>query len=239
MKLSIVIPAFNEEKLLSATLRAVRDSAQEFERGGCEWELIVCDNNSTDNTAAIAEEHRARVVFEPVNQIGRARNTGAAAATGEWFVFIDADSQPNPALFREVLGKVRDPKVLAGGCVVEQDLDAPAIIWLTELWNSISRKMKWMAGSFIFVRADAFREIGGFDLKQFAGEEITLSRKLKQLARRRDQRIEIVSEQRLLTSGRKLKLYSKREQVSLLLQSLFLPFLTMRRRQNWWYDGRR
>lgn len=239
MKLSIVIPAFNEEKLLPATLRAVRESAAEFTRGGCEWELIVCNNNSTDNTAVIAAENGARVVFEPVNQIGRARNTGAAAATGEWLIFIDADSQPNPALFREVLGKLRDPEVLAGGCVMEQDLDVPAIVWLTELWNSISRKMKWMAGSFIFVRADAFQEIGGFDLKQFAGEEITLSRKLKRLARRRGQRLEIVSEQRLLTSGRKLKLYSKREQVSLLLQSLFLPFLTMRRRQNWWYDGRR
>lgn len=239
MKLSIVIPAFNEEKLLPATLRAVRDSAAEFTRGGCEWELIVCDNNSTDRTAAIAREHGARVVFEPVNQIGRARNAGAAAGAGEWLIFIDADSQPSPALFGEVLENLRNPEILAGGCVMEQDLDHRAVIWLTEFWNLISRKMKWMAGSFIFVRTEAFREIGGFDLKQFAGEEITLSRKLKRLARRRGQQIEIVAEQRLLTSGRKLKLYSKREQVSLLLQSLFLPFLTMRRRQNWWYDGRR
>jgi glycosyltransferase involved in cell wall biosynthesis len=46
MKLSIVIPAFNEEKLLGATLEAIREAAR-----GLETELIVCDNNSTDRTA--------------------------------------------------------------------------------------------------------------------------------------------------------------------------------------------
>lgn len=239
MKLSIIVPAYNEEKLLGATLDAICESAREFTQAGCDWELIVCDNNSTDKTAVIAGSRGARVVFEPVNQIGRARNTGAAAATGDWLIFIDADSLAGPELFREVLTRLRDPKVLAGGCVMEQDLDHRAVIWFTEVWNWISRKMKWMAGSFIFVRAEAFREIGGFDLRQFAGEEITLSRCLKKLARKRGQRIEIVSEHRLMTSGRKMRLYSKREQVSLLLQSVFLPFLTLRRRQDYWYDGRR
>lgn len=239
MKLSIIVPAFNEEKLLPATLQAIRESAVEFTRSGCEWELIVCDNNSTDKTAAIARDHGATVIFEPVNQIGRARNTGARAATGEWLIFVDADSLPSAELFLEVLTKLRDSGVIAGGCAMNQDLNHRAIIWITEVWNFTSRKMRWMAGSFIFVRAEAFREIGGFDLKQFAGEEITLSRKLKRLARKRGQRVEIVTRARLMTSGRKVKLYSTREKLALLFQALFLPFLTLRRRQNWWYDGRR
>lgn len=239
MKLSIIVPAFNEEKLLPATLGAIREAVTAFAAAGCEWELIVCDNNSTDRTPEIARAAGAKVVFEPVNQIGRARNTGAGVATGEWLIFIDADSLASAELFAAVLLRVRDDRVLAGGCVMAHDIDQPMIVWLTGLWNLISRRLKWMAGSFIFVRAEAFREVGGFDLSQFAGEEITLSRSLKRLARQRRQRIEIVTEQCLVTSGRKLRLYSKREQVSLILQSVFLPFLTWRRRQNWWYDGRR
>ncbi len=81
MRISVVVPAFNEERLLGATLEAIRTAARAFDdRGG--WELIVCDNNSTDRTAGIARAAGARVVFEPHNQISRARNRGAAAASG-------------------------------------------------------------------------------------------------------------------------------------------------------------
>ncbi len=239
MKFSIIVPAYNEEKLLPATLTAIREAAGAMAQAGCEWELIVCDNNSTDRTAAIAREHGGQVVFEAINQIGRARNTGAAAATGDWLLFIDADSLANPELFAAVIARCRDHGVLAGGCAMNQDLDHRLFAWLTEVWNFTSRTLGWMAGSFIFVRTEAFRTVGGFDLSQFAGEEITLSRRLKKLARERNQRIEIITEQRLLTSGRKMTLYSKREQASLILRSLFLPFFTWRRRQDWWYDGRR
>jgi len=54
--------------------------------------MIVCDNNSTDRTAEIARAAGAIVVYEPVNQIARRRNCGAAAATGDWLIFVDADS---------------------------------------------------------------------------------------------------------------------------------------------------
>ena len=134
---------------------------------------------------------------------------------------------------------MRDPDVLAGGCLVRQDVESLAADAITALWNHISRTLKWVAGSFIFCRAAAFRELGGFSAELFAAEELDLSRRLKKLARQRGQRMVIITEHRLLTSGRKVRLYSKREQVSLLLRSLFLPFLTLRRRQAFWYDGRR
>jgi len=79
--ISVVVPAFNEERLLAATLDSIKAAAQAFDGSGG-WELIVCDNNSTDRTAGIAHAAGARVVFEPHNQISRARNRGAAAAAG-------------------------------------------------------------------------------------------------------------------------------------------------------------
>lgn len=239
MNISIIIPAFNEEKFLPATLKSIREAVSVFDDAGWKWELIVCDNNSKDRTSEVAREHGAQVVFESVNQIGRARNTGAAAAKGEWLLFIDGDSEPNAELFHATLNRMRDDSILAGGCGMEQDIDHWIVVFLTEGWNRISRMMRWMAGSYIFVRADAFREVGGFDLQRYAGEEIVLSRMLKKLARKRGQKLVIISEQRLKTSARKLRLYSKREQLGLLLRSVLLPFHVIHKPQPWWYDGRR
>ena len=77
MKISVIVPAFNEEKLLGASLAEIKVAAQSFVVRNWEFELVVCDNNSTDRTAEIARLAGARLVFEPVNQIGRARNCGA------------------------------------------------------------------------------------------------------------------------------------------------------------------
>ena len=102
MKISIIVPAFKEERLLGESLANINSAAQVFTRRGWDLEIIVCDNNSTDRTAEIARSAGATVVFEPINQIARARNCGAAAATGDWLVFVDADSHPSAGLFAEV-----------------------------------------------------------------------------------------------------------------------------------------
>lgn len=239
MKLSIIIPAFNEVKLLPATLAAVRDAAAVAFTDGLLWEVIVCDNNSTDGTGEVARAAGAMVVFEPVNQIARARNSGARAATGDWLLFVDADSTPHGDLFVRVRRLMQADDVLAGGCVVRTDVPHALFDGLTAIWNRLSRWMCWMAGSFVLCRTEAFRLVGGFDETLYASEEIELSRKLKRLARERRQRVVIIADQSLLTSGRKVTLYSKWELLRLLLQSLVLPWVTMRRRQAFWYDGRR
>src|SRR5580698_7482579 len=102
VKISIVVPAFNEERLLGDSLGRINLAANAFQRRGWTTELIVCDNNSTDKTPQIARAAGATVVFEPVNQIARARNRGAEAATGDWLVFVDADSHPGAGLFADV-----------------------------------------------------------------------------------------------------------------------------------------
>lgn len=83
MKISIIVPAFNEEQFLGKTLAQIKAATSALANTGWGTELIVCDNNSTERTAEIAQAAGANVVFEPVNQISRARNSGAAAATGD------------------------------------------------------------------------------------------------------------------------------------------------------------
>lgn len=241
MNLSIVIPAFNEEKLLGATLRSVQRAAGAFTARGFTWELLVCDNNSTDRTAAIAHEAGAQVVFEPVNQIARARNTGARAAQGDWLLFIDADSQPSRELFADVAELLQDRSVLAAGVTVRFDWAAWRIRFWCGLWNGISRCLRWMAGSFILCETAAFRQLGGFDERLFVAEELDLSRRLKQLARAQRRRIVILHRHPLVTSARKARLYSQREMGTFLWRSVWSRGRVFHRRDACapWYDGRR
>src|SRR6185312_15550903 len=115
MKISIVVPAFNEERLLANSLAHIKTAAKALVPFGWEWELIVCDNNSTDKTAEIAKAAGAHVVFEPINQIARARNSGAAAASGDWIIFVDADSHPSAELFADAASAIQSGKYIAGG----------------------------------------------------------------------------------------------------------------------------
>jgi glycosyltransferase involved in cell wall biosynthesis len=240
VKISIVVPAFNEERLLGESLAQIKSAAKAFAQRGWDFELIVCDNNSTDRTAEIARAAGATVVFEPVNQIARARNSGASAATGDWLIFVDADSHPNAGLFADVADQIQSGRCLAGGSTVRLDSHH----WLSELvnafWNFLSRSGRLLAGSFIFCETAAFRRIGGFSEKLFAGEELELSGRLKKLARETGRAMVILHQHPLVTSARKLRLYSFREYFRLLLRAGFnRRTLTDRQACYMWYDGRR
>jgi glycosyltransferase involved in cell wall biosynthesis len=241
MTLSVVIPAFNEERLLPATLTALHQSLESFHQRAWASEIIVCDNNSSDRTPEIARAHGARVVFEPINMIGRARNAGAAVANGQWILFLDADSIPSPALLTLVLQAIESSRVFAGGSTIRLDEGPPSAHFATGVWNLISRLGRLPAGSFIFVEADAFREVGGFSLKQYAGEEIDLARRLKKSARARGRSLAILSGAPLVTSARKVRLYKPWEIASFMIRAVFRPKSTMSNREacSIWYDGRR
>lgn len=241
VKISVVVPAFNEEKLIAETLRSIVAASRSFAESGCETELVVCDNNSTDRTAELARAEGAKVVFEPINQIGRARNAGAAAATGDWLVFIDADSRPNAGLFAAVAREIRRGGVIAGGSTVRLEGSYPVASLITRGWNLLSRLKGWAAGSFIFCEAAAFREIGGFSRELFASEELDLSERLKRLGRSTGRRFVILHEHPLVTSARKLHLYTPWEHARFLAKTVLVGGRTLKSREECltWYDGRR
>jgi len=240
VKISIVVPAFNEERLLAASLAKITQAAGTFVQRGWDVELIVCDNNSADRTAEIARAAGARVVFEPVNQIARARNCGAAAATGDWLVFVDADSHPSGELFAEVAEQMVSGRCLAGGVTVRLDERHLVAGFITWLWNRISRMGRWLAGSFIFIETATFRKIGGFSGELFAGEELELSQRLKKLAGETGRPIVILHRHPLVTSARKMRLYTLGEHLRLMARAAFnRRTLGDRQACHLWYDGRR
>jgi len=241
VKISVLVPAFNEAGGLGASLTSIRAAMHALDARGWTSELVVCDNNSSDDTAAIARAHGASVVFEAVNQISRARNAAAAAATGDWLVFVDADSHPSAALFADVAEAIATGRYLAGGSTVVMDGGGRLGAAMASGWNAISRVTRWAAGSFIFVEAAAFRAVGGFSVELYASEEIDLFRRLKRAARRAGRRIVILHRHPLATSGRKLNLYSPWEIAGFMLRTVLTGGRTLRRADGCpvWYDGRR
>lgn len=241
MTISVLVPAFNEARGLGATLASIQTATAVFEQRGWTCELVVCDNNSTDDTAAVARAHGARVVFEPVNQISRARNAAAAAAVGDWLVFVDADSQPSSELFADVADAIACGRYLAGGSTVVMDSGGVIAAVAVGIWNTISRVTRWAAGSFIFVDAATFRAVGGFSQEFYASEEVDLFRRLKRAARRARRGIVILRRHPLTTSGRKLELYSPFEIAGFMLRTVLSGGRTLRRADGCpvWYDGRR
>jgi glycosyltransferase involved in cell wall biosynthesis len=241
MKISVVVPAFNEERFLGETLASISAAIQPITARGWATELIVCDNNSTDRTADIARAAGARVVFEPINQIARARNTGATQATGDWLLFIDADSQPSPELLADMAEAIDRGDCLAGGSTVWFDRfhlgAAPANL----LWNALSRALKWVAGSFIFCEAATFRTLGGFNQELFASEEIELSKRLKERAKAQGRRIVILHRHPLRTSARKMQLYTVRDHLAFLVRLAWTRGGAVRDPKQCpiWYEGRR
>lgn len=243
MKLSVIIPAFNEQLLLPGCLHLVTQAFATLaaERPSLSWELIVADNNSTDDTAQIARAAGAKVVFEPVNQIARARNAGASIATGDWFLFIDADSQLHVDSIREMLAAIDSEKVGAGGCLVRMD-DAPRWGRLgIGIWNTLSRTLKWAAGSFVFCRADAFREVGGFDEDYYAAEELYFSQAVKKWCKTKKLRFVVLRRQPHASSSRKFRIYSNAEILRLMRNVFFSYGKTVKspKALDFFYDGRR
>jgi len=239
--ISIVVPAFNEARVLPATLASIRRATAALDARGWAHELIVCDNNSTDGTADVARAGGATVVFEPYNQISRARNAGAAVASGDWLVFVDADSHPSPELFADMAAALATGRCVAGGATLALDGGTALGLGVVAAWNVISRLRRLAAGSFIFCETAAFRAVGGFSLELYATEELELFTRLKRLARATGRTVVILHRHPLVTSDRKGRLYSKGELARSLLKSMLTLGRTMRSRDDCypWYDGRR
>lgn len=202
MDCSFVVPAYNEEDWI---VRCVRSLHRAAGAADVSYEIVVVDNNSTDRTGELAGAHRARVVFEPVNQISRARNAGADAARGEWLVFVDADSVCSPSLFRRTVNRMQNRSVVGGGARIAMDRPVPAPArWAVSFWNTLSPLFGWAAGSYLFCRREAFEAVGGFSERVYASEEIWLSRALTRYGRSRGMSFEIIEQDSIRTSARKL-----------------------------------
>ena len=162
-------------------------------------------------------------------------------ATGDWLLFIDADSQPSAELFADVSEQIASGRCLAGGCTLRLAGTHRGAGLLTGLWNWASRQRGLLAGSFIFCETAVFRKLGGFNHEYFTGEELDLSKRLHALAQATGRKLVILHRHPLLTSDRKVRLYTLREHLGFMLKAGLRPERVMRDKAACyaWYDGRR
>ncbi len=241
MHLSIIIPAFNEERLIMYCLDSITESLAANQKLDFTYEVIVVNNNSTDKTAELAKQAGAKVVYEPVNQIGRARNTGAATAMGDWLLFVDADSLLNPGMVADILQLIETGKYVGCGSVIHMSKLPWWAAAVLHLWTITSVLCRWASGALVVCRTDAFREVGGFNQDLFAANEIDLSYLLKKWGRKHNLKFTILTRHPLVTSSRKVQLYTGREVAGQILQVLLSPRRTLQDKKKLpiWYDGRR
>lgn len=228
--ISFVVPAYNEAALLGETLDTLRASAAPL---GEPFEIIVADDGSTDETAAIARGHGALVVTIHVRQIGAARNAGARVATGDVLIFVDADTLVPPEVLVRAAAALRTGAV-GGGAGVRADSNDPR--WGPPAMAVVSwilRLAGWAAGCFIFVRRDVFERVGGFDERYFASEEIHLSRAVKKHGRF------VILRERVITSGRKGRMFSAFQTFRQFASAIRPSTLRRRDRLGMWYGGQR
>lgn len=232
MRLSIVVPAHDEERVLPATLAALARATAGLAGGA---EVIVVDDASTDRTAELARTAGARVVHVDRRQIAATRNSGARAARGRFLLFVDADTLVPAETLRAALRALEDGCV-GGGAGARFDEPVPRHArWLIAVLSAAMRVARLAAGCFLFAERGAFEAVGGFDETLFASEEIALSRALRRRGRFR------VLREKVVTSGRKIRTYSLASIFATLARLALQGRRSIRDRQGlemWYADAR-
>ena len=118
LKVSVVIPAYNEALALPETLAAITKALSVV---SCPSEIIVVDNDSLDGTKRVALAAGANVVPEQEHNIAKVRNSGAKNSTGDVLVFIDADTLVPETLFQKIIDVMEDEKCFGGAVAVEYE----------------------------------------------------------------------------------------------------------------------
>lgn len=180
MRFSVIVPAYNEAAYIGRALHALRN--QDYDG---KYEIIVVDNNSTDDTAAVAAGFGARVVSEPQQGVCAARQRGVDCARGEIIVSTDADTTQPPDWLRTIdAGFATSDQVIAvaGPCRYQNPSwwakAYPALLFgLVAVVYAVTGFVFYVSATNIAVRRSAFP---GYDLRLTqGGDELDLLRRLR------------------------------------------------------------
>ena len=240
-RLSLVIPAYNEARLLPRLLDTVNVARSRYAGGAAAIEVVIADNGSTDQTAAIAKARGCRVTRVAKRMIGASRNGGAALATAPVLCFVDADMQLHPDTFNAIETAMAQPRILGGATGVTMERWSAGIaatyailiplVWLTRMDTGV-----------VFCRRDDFVRVGGYDESRHFAEDVDFLWKLTRLGWSRGQRLTRLRPVKAVASVRKFDRYGDWHYITM-MPMLVLGTLRSRSSANpvarrYWYDDR-
>lgn len=177
MKVSIVIPAYNEEKDIGACLSSLEE--QTFK----DFEIIVVDDGSKDNTVKIAKSFKkVKVIMGEHKGPGVSRNLGSRVAKGEILVFVDADMTFDKDYIKNLIKPIIEDKK---GQIIGSTHDYEIVKNISNIWSRCWGKIRVDKNQaktikiFRAIRKDKFKEFGGFDPKYGYADDQTFWFKYK------------------------------------------------------------
>ena len=180
MKISVVVPAHNEEKYIRDCIASIRHAEEHI---STPVELIVCLNRCSDRTEEIARDLGAIIAREEAKNIAKIRNAGARAARGDIIVTIDADSRMSSKMLSEIERLILTRKYIGGGTIIRAERLSAGIIasGLMVLLFAMAYGLR-SAGLFWCLKQD-FDAIGGFDESKITVEDLDFANRLAALGR--------------------------------------------------------
>lgn len=215
MDLTIVIPALNEAERLPALLTAL--ASQTMPPAA----VVVADAGSTDETASIARAAGARVVMGGLP--GPGRNAGAAVATTDLVLFLDADTLPASDFLGRALAEFSERELDCATSLIEPIEREARNIFVCDVCNLYLRAIQFVSphapGFCIFVRTAAHRAIGGFDETVVMAEDHDYVQRVARIGT-----FGVLTSVRLATSMRRIE---KEGLVRLAFKYLYTEILTL------------
>ncbi len=197
--ISVVIPAFNEEKYLRRCLEALKK--QDYKNN---FEIIVVDNNSKDRTSSIAREFGVRVILEKKQGNTFALERGMMEAKGDIIAATDADSQVRPDWLSIIKKAFENSDIAAVTGVVRLDsksrIKRISLSALYAIFINITTFIGKpnIAGFNFAVRKDAFLKVGGIDTKFVMSPDVDLGIRLERVGK-----VSVINNLSVLTSARR------------------------------------
>ena len=236
-RISLIIPAFNEERELPGLLKSVAVARQRFCDDPEAVEVIVANNASTDRTAELALAQGCTIVHVSHRCIASARNGGAQVACAPVLAFVDADSRLHPQTFNAV-EKTLSPKVVVGATGVRMSRSSLGIAFTMLIVAAVTRIGRTGPGV-VFCRRSDWEAVGGFDESYRYAEDVRFQLDLKRLGRTRGQHFAWAKGVRTVTSARKFDRYGDWHVFGLVWNWLRGPETFNRFVQRYWYDSER
>lgn len=198
-KISIIIPAHNEEKYLPKCLDSISVAASKIE---FPIEIIISLNRCTDQTEDIAKRYGAISIHEDEKNIARIRNAGVNIATGDVVITIDADSWMTPNMLQEVIRHLETMRYIGGGVNIRPERLSIGIVFSLMMVVPYLLKARVSGGMFWLYKSD-FDAISGFDEGLVSAEDYHFALKLKAYGRQKGLRYGTITKAHIVTSCRK------------------------------------